>query len=280
MFSLLEAPLSNPAAYWKRLELQPETASGDFEHDLKLLDALICAHQKTIAFECMDSRFSLAPIDLSIPALEEKVMQRGRGGYCFELNALFTAFLKHCGFTVRPVMARIVRMATGPLSPMNHYGIVVDLQGHLRYADVGFGGPMAACSLPLAHNAIVPSERQEFQVSQLDQLWWLISYRKAGSTEDFIHVCKFQQEACLPSDFLPLSWYAETHPDSVFKNTLLLNRRTEDGNVSLRETCFTKTQNGVTSKKEISFGALAELLETEFLVTPPPQIKALGTKFT
>ncbi len=37
-----------------------------------------------------------------------QVVKRGRGGYCFELNTLFSALLTGMGFSVRPGCARVV----------------------------------------------------------------------------------------------------------------------------------------------------------------------------
>lgn len=270
MFEELSTPLADPQAYWKRLGLEPARAGKGDAADIALLDKLILAHQLTISFEDLDSRFSLAPIDLSIASLERKILQGNRGGYCFELNALFRALLLSCGFNAVPVIGRIVRMATGPESPLNHYGILVSTADGLRYADVGFGGPMAACSLPVFDGSVTESAGQEFRVTRRSAGWWCISYRRAGSQDDYVEVCLFRDEPCLPSDFLPLSWYTETHPESVFRTTLLLNRRTENGNVSLREHQFTRRSGGVTEKRTVGFDELPALLEQEFLITPPP----------
>ncbi|MDO4503264.1 MAG: arylamine N-acetyltransferase [Coriobacteriia bacterium] len=270
MFSHLTAPLADPAAYWKRLGLAPEQAGQDESADVELLDRLVMAHQRTISFECMDSRFQLAPIDLGIRALERKVISGNRGGYCFELNALFRTLLTEAGFDAQPVIARIVRMATGPESPLNHHGILVRIGGQLRYADVGFGGPMAACSLPVEDGSVTQSCGQEFQVTRASTGWWMISYRRAGGDADWVDVCLFRDEPCLPSDFLPLSWYTETHPESVFRTTLLLNRRTADGNVSLRENQFTRRSGDAVEQSTATWAELPQLLEREFLITPPP----------
>lgn len=272
MFEELSAPLANPSAYWKRLGLEPTRARQGAEADIALLDQLILAHQLTISFEDLDSRFSLAPIDLGIAALERKIIQGNRGGYCFELNALFRALLLDCGFSAQPVIGRIVRMATGPESPLNHYGILVSTNAGRRYADVGFGGPMAACSLPVEDGSLTQSGGQEFRVQRKSAGWWCISYRRAGSDDEFVDVCLFRDEPCLPSDFLPLSWFTETHPESVFRTTLLLNRRTEDGNVSVRENQFTRRSGKTTEKRTITFDQLPQLLEQEFLITPPSNL--------
>jgi N-hydroxyarylamine O-acetyltransferase len=47
-------------------------------------------------------------LKLDIPSLYDKIVKRGRGGYCFEQNALFAALLVGMGYNVRCGAARVV----------------------------------------------------------------------------------------------------------------------------------------------------------------------------
>src|SRR4051794_6808035 len=70
------------------------------------LDALMAAHTGAIPFENLDVILG-RPIDLSLPAVEAKLVGERRGGYCFEQNGLLLAVLRAIGFTATPLSARV-----------------------------------------------------------------------------------------------------------------------------------------------------------------------------
>lgn len=89
MYENLYEPIPDTELYLKRLG----TASRPVL-DKSYLDALVFAHQCRIPFENLDVYEYHRPISLGITDLYNKVILGGRGGYCFELNALFTRFLQ------------------------------------------------------------------------------------------------------------------------------------------------------------------------------------------
>src|SRR4051812_47350656 len=80
------------SAYLERLgipELPPPTPAG--------LAALARAQSAAIAFESLDAVAGV-PISIAPEKIVEKILGRGRGGYCFELNGLFGLALEIAGF--------------------------------------------------------------------------------------------------------------------------------------------------------------------------------------
>src|SRR5687767_14003523 len=73
------------------------------------------------------------------PALVDRVLNGGRGGYCFEVNSVFKVLLEAVGFTVERRVGYVGdrdRRATG--GPANHMVLVVDTPDDGRYiADAG-----------------------------------------------------------------------------------------------------------------------------------------------
>jgi len=63
------------------------------------LRALHAAHLETVPFENLDIHLG-RPIVLDEAAFFDKIVRRGRGGFCFELNGLFAALLRALGFDV------------------------------------------------------------------------------------------------------------------------------------------------------------------------------------
>lgn len=65
-------------------------------------------------------------------------MVNQQGGYCFEHNKIAYLALKHLGFEVRSVLARV--MLNGkPTNPRTHRMNVLELDGETYLVDVGFG---------------------------------------------------------------------------------------------------------------------------------------------
>jgi arylamine N-acetyltransferase len=109
-----------------------------------VLQDLITAHTRTISFENLDPLLGVPIDDLSPEALTDKLVRRGRGGYCYEHNGLMGYVLEELGFGVRRFGARVVwTLAAGaPVPSQTHTLLVVTLPGGQQpyLVDVGFGG--------------------------------------------------------------------------------------------------------------------------------------------
>src|SRR5260221_7814290 len=73
--------------------------------DLRTLERLHALHAEKIPFENL-SPFLGEPVSLDFTSLQEKLLERGRGGWCFEHNLLFSHGLMELGFPVTPLPAR------------------------------------------------------------------------------------------------------------------------------------------------------------------------------
>src|SRR5258705_9177944 len=114
--------------------------SGTRAPTLETLRALHLRHALAIAFENLDP-FLRRPVALDLPSLERKLVQGGRGGYCFEHNLLFKAALDALGFHAAGLAARVVwNLADGATLPRTHMLLRVTIDGEDHIADVGFGG--------------------------------------------------------------------------------------------------------------------------------------------
>lgn len=120
------------------------------------------AHVQTVPFETLDivgHPFNAdanppAGVTLDLPALYEKVVERERGGFCFELNGLFTWLLRELGYDAERVAARMVGDDGTGRPPANHHTIAVEFDR--RYLlDVGTGAPQLRCPLPIDGEVVV-----------------------------------------------------------------------------------------------------------------------------
>lgn len=129
------------AEYLKRLQIQ-----GKPEPTLEGLRLLCVQHSKCIPFENFSLHFTEqrpAILSLLLEDVFNKIVQRKRGGYCFELNSLFAALLEFLGFSISNRSARVYFEADGipGYTDEQHHIITVKLDGQTWLADVGFGGP-------------------------------------------------------------------------------------------------------------------------------------------
>jgi N-hydroxyarylamine O-acetyltransferase len=82
-----------------------------FRHELsptlEVLQQLHSRHPVAIAFENL-SPFLGLEVKLDIASLQDKLIRKGRGGYCFEHNLLFSHILTALGFEVKGLAARVL----------------------------------------------------------------------------------------------------------------------------------------------------------------------------
>lgn len=107
--------------------------------DLAALVRLHHAHLLAVPFENLDI-IEGRPLSLDPEHLFDKVVQRGRGGFCYELNGLFAELLVVLGFRVDRLSARVYDRDTGLVGPpRDHLCLRVTLDGVPWLCDVGFG---------------------------------------------------------------------------------------------------------------------------------------------
>jgi len=115
--------------------------AGPCEASLETLAALHTAHLGTIPFENLDVLLGRR-IRLDLASLQAKLVEGHRGGYCFEQNTLFAAVLRHLGFQVTTLEARVRPPGATRTLPRTHMVLRVELPDRAVLADVGFGGSL------------------------------------------------------------------------------------------------------------------------------------------
>ena len=122
-------------AYLSRIGLSDGATPG-----LDALERLQRAHLTYVPFENLDvfyRRGVHTGVEWSVP----KIVDRGRGGWCYELNGAFAALLEALGFTVKRLGATVLlnQEFPTPESPIpDHLTLEVTLD-RPYLVDVGFG---------------------------------------------------------------------------------------------------------------------------------------------
>jgi N-hydroxyarylamine O-acetyltransferase len=117
--------------------------------DLATLTELQQLHMTAVPFENLDVALG-SGVTVDAVAAIDKIIEQGRGGWCFEVNAAFGTLLTALGFDVRLLGAAV--LLHGPTRLIDHVALEVLLdQPYL--ADVGFG---ESFTRPLALNVAGP----------------------------------------------------------------------------------------------------------------------------
>lgn len=240
-------------AYLKRIHL-----TGPIEPTKENLDRLIYAHQCAIPFENLDVYLYKKEINLGIKDLFDKIVLKKRGGYCFEMNNLFLAFLKTLGYEAHACLAKVWKNGD-PNVPALHRGSIVTLDGNQYYCDVGFGGPVPGGAAKLEEDVLQYIHGEIFRFIKRGNWWELSRISSIGDVETLISVNPNPAEL---EDFIALSHYASCHTQrgfNEFTDNLITNIRTPEGHYSIRNDILTKKINGV--RDEVQIKSKEELLK-------------------
>ena len=194
---------------------------GEPRADLATLCALHRAHLLAIPYENLDIQLG-RPVGLDPGAAFDKIVTRGRGGWCYEMNALFAAVLEEIGFKVTRVAGAVMREAMGDIVLGNHLVLLVSVDGEPWIADVGLGDGSLDPFVLRAGPFSVAGYR--FGLSRLDRMWWRFQNHDQGSARSF----DFIPEPSLPGVLAAHCEWQQTAPESTFVLNLVVQRFTGD----------------------------------------------------
>lgn len=220
--------------------------------------ALHRAHLLHIPFESLDIHLGVE-ITLDADRLRDKLVDRRRGGFCYEHNLLFAEALAAVGFHVDLLSARVAG-SDGYGPPFDHMVLRAELDGREHLLDVGFGEgfrfPLPIDGewhgqTPSAPYRVVAAGA-ELRVEHRDRDSLVADYlvdptpREVG---DFAEMCQYQQ----------------TSPDSGFTRRWTASIATLRGRVTVVPWQLIETIDGEkTSAKLTSRSQLAYLLRDRF----------------
>lgn len=190
---------------------------GDIEPTYDALKRLQKSHVLTIPFENLDIQYG-KPIDLDIWALFDKIVERKRGGFCFELNGLFCELLREIGFNAHLISARVFSKETGFGAPFDHAAICVKFEQRNYLVDVGFG-EFAFEPLLIGSNETQQDERGRFLIEKQEDGDYLVSKVEHGKKKmEYI----FELSEYELNDFEGMCLYHQTSPLSPFTQRKLI----------------------------------------------------------
>ncbi len=234
---------------------------NELEPTLKNLKILQKQHLLNVAFENLDIHWK-RPILLDNERFYDKIIGEKRGGFCYELNALFCELLNQTGFQSKIISARV---ASGKdfSAEYDHLAILTKIGGEEFLVDVGFGD-FAAEPLPFIADLEQKDETGTFMIRKYDDEYFEV-VKKDGNEWKSEYIFKD-----LERDLQEFSGMCEFHqksPESHFTKGKLCSLMTNDGRKTLTDKKFIETKNGVKSETEVNSEAEFNLiLEREFQI--------------
>jgi len=205
--------------YLHRLDAQVPDAPS-----LATLRDLMTRHLQIVPFENLDIVNGLTP-PLSTAGVLDKIVTRRRGGFCYELNEAFGAFLAHLGFTVKRIDARVWLERQQKFgAPFDHLALIVSLAEGEFLVDVGFGD-----------NNRAPMRLPEDTLEDISGTYSLAP--TAGETWLLSRSGRPLYEMILEdqplSAFEPMYRYHQTSPESIFAKGLICTKATPSGRITV-----------------------------------------------
>lgn len=261
------------------------------------LDAISAAHVRSIPFESIDVLLGQR-IDLDPQAVEDKLVHRRRGGYCFEQNSLLLHVLTALGYRVQPISARVRWMRPRDYVPARtHVFLRVELGAEAGddtgaagesvagswLVDCGIGSTSLTSAIRLALDVEQPTAHEPRRLVAEGNWDGLARrspdgklYHQVKLGAEWFDVCETTLEEMHPIDRELGNWYTSAHPTSHFRGRLMVTRSTDDGRLSLLNRELTRRgRDGVGHVHQIgSPDELLEILEREFGLALPA-----GTRF-
>jgi len=231
-------------AYLNRIQYR-----GSLEPNLQNLSALQKTHMQTVPFENL-SVYYKQPIVLNEKALYNKIVEKNRGGFCYELNGLFAWLLRGLGYKVELLAAGVATGKGGFGPEFDHMTLLVHLEEDYL-VDVGFGDSFQE---PLRVN-IRGEQRQDgvsYQLSAEGEALILSKQNIMDENPNLQPQYRFMLNPHQMKEYEGMCHYHQTSPDTPFTQKRICSRATENGRYSLSDLKLIVTENGKKQEKVLA----------------------------
>ncbi len=224
------------AAYLARIGCQAPVAASP-----QGLKSLHLGHTTHIPFENLEIHLG-RPMPLNLDALQELLIVKRRGGYCFQMNKLFSAVLGAIGFEHSLLQAR-VRLHGPDVSPASHQLLEVRIDGESWLADVGFGAGGLREPIPMRKDHEHEQAGARFRLADAGELGMMLQRHDGAQWRDLY---SFERKPCLPVDYEFANYYLSNAPESFFVQARMCMIYAEHGLTSLfNDTFRVHTRDGL-----------------------------------
>ncbi|MET0292513.1 MAG: arylamine N-acetyltransferase, partial [Steroidobacteraceae bacterium] len=230
--------------------------------DIAAVRELAYRHALSIPFENLDA-FLGSRIELSSEAVQDKLVRRQRGGWCFEQNQLFGDALRALGIPVTDLAARVLWQRPRDFrAPLTHRALRITVDGAPWLVDTGFGVVTLTGALAFESGVEQETTHERHRLT-LDGDRWLL---EALLGEQWERLYAFDLHPQLPEDYEAVNFQLVHDPRSPFTVGPRLARALPDGRLTLQGNEFTRRRlGGRVERRELdSVDALLRVMADDF----------------
>lgn len=202
---------------------------GPVEPSYEALRQIQKKHLFKIPFENLDIHYG-KEIKLVPEYFFNKIVNKSRGGFCYELNGLFYELLKSIGFEAYLISAK-VNMGKSLFSPeYDHMAIIVKIDGTKHLVDVGFG-EFAFEPLTLIDNKVQKDLRTTYKVEKHSATHWRVSHLDANKMWKPEYIFSLGKRKL--TDFKSRCNFHQTSEKSHFTNKKICSKPIPGGRITV-----------------------------------------------
>lgn len=242
--------------YLERIQYQ-----DNIERDLQTLKKLHLQHLLHIPFENLDV-MAKKEISLVPEKIVEKILENKRGGYCYEVNALFAMALEAIGFQYTMLCAR-PKLNYNTLRPKTHMLLKVEINKKSYICDVGFGGYGVLEPIELKDNIVEKQLFDSFQLTRREDIYTLSSKMKNG-WEDLYTFDLYPQQWI---DYTLANYFNSHSHETIFTNRYITTKVTKEHRVFLLDNTLKFVTSESTHEEEIQLDERKKVLKEIFDIT-------------
>ncbi len=217
--------------------------SGPLTPTADVLRNLHRAHLLTVPFENLDIALG-RKIVCDESAFIRKIVERQRGGFCYELNGAFAALLWALGFQVTLLSARVPREDGSESPEFDHLALRIDLD-EPWLADVGFGDSFLE-PLRLQPGIEQSHDDRTFRVVDCGDSLRMERAERDGAWK---RQYSFTLTPRSLDDFAAMCHYHQTSPESPFTRKSVCSQATTDGRITLADRRLIITRQGIREER-------------------------------
>lgn len=233
---------------------------GDTAPTAQTLAALHRAHLAAIPFENLDVVLGRG-IAVDLDSVQAKLVERRRGGYCYEHGVLFAAVLERLGYEVERMLARVGgEELERPRAP-THMTLRVATGGERWLADVGFGSGLLR-PLPFDEGGPHAQGGWTFALASTGSRSWALRELRGG---EWVTRYGFDEQRLHAADVVMANHFTSTFERSPFVGKPVVTRRDEDSIRSLVDRRLAlERPDGTLDERDVADDEIGALLRETF----------------
>ena len=231
-------------AYLKRINYH-----GSLTPNPQTLRDLHLAHLMEVPFENL-SIHTGEDIVLDDTTLFKKIVERRRGGFCYELNGLFAALLRSLGFNVTMLSGGVAKEEGGFGPEFDHMILMVTLEERWL-VDVGFGDSFRQ-QLLLDQREDQLQDENAYRIAQDDDYLFLMGREEENGWEAKY---RFTLQPYQYADYQEMCRFHRTSPESGFTKKRICSKALAQGRITLSDMRLIVTgKRGEPQERELKNG--------------------------